>query len=201
MPTSVIEILKEIQLLCAICRIKPTGATVGVCLEGDATLRLAATANLYRSGRISHVIVSGGVPERELDRLPAKDMKQELVSEGVPEQVIYLEEESTNTYHHGQKVIPMALALGFRELLIITSGYHLLRAYRTILRAVLQSNRSCSLYGYPAGSAWTWLLRSRTEQRPRFLVFLTELEKLKRYQSHVASYDETWRYVNSLRVR
>jgi len=159
-----------------------------------------ATAELYRAGRICRVIVSGGVDEPELDRLPAAAMKQRLLVLGLPEEMIDLEEQSQNTRDHALFVSALAEKQGFSDLIIITSGYHLLRAYLTFLKEVLLQNHSFSLYGHPAGSVWTWFLKSPTERRYRFLLFFSELAKIMMYDD-VASFEEAWQYVPSLNAR
>lgn len=177
---------------------QPAKPCVGVCLEGDTTLRLAATAKLYQAGKIDHVIVSGGVDEPHLDRLPAAAMKQSLIKKGLPQDIIIREERSRHTLDHALFVSRIAEEQGFHELLIITSGYHLLRSYRTFLKHVFNQDCPFSLYGYPAGSARTWFLKSPTEGRRRFHLLLNELAKIQQYKNDIASIEETWQYVQLL---
>lgn len=174
---------------------------VGVCLEGDTTLRLMATADLYRAGRIYHVIVSGDVDEPHLDRFPAPVMRQKLIAMGLPKEAIDLEDEAQNTLDHALYVSPIAKERGFSELIIVTSGYHLLRAYRTFLKGVLNHDHPFSLYGHPAGSIRSWLVKSPTEGHYRFSLFFSELAKIRKYGDDVASPEETWQYIRSLKTR
>jgi uncharacterized SAM-binding protein YcdF (DUF218 family) len=142
--------------------------------------------------------VSGGVDEPHLDRLPAAAMKQSLIEQGLPEYTIIQEERSQHTLDHALYVNPIAEERGFHDLIIITSGYHLLRSYRTFLKQILNQDYPFSLYGYPAGSAWTWLLKSPTEGRRRFLLLFNELAKIQRYKNDIASVEETWQYIQLL---
>lgn len=189
---------RAIRLFNAICRTQPTKPAVGVCLEGDTTLRLMATVALYRAGRIYRVIVTGGVDEPEFDRLPAAVMKQRLLTMGLPEEIIGLEVRSQNTREHALLANALARKQGYTELIIITSGYHLLRAYLTFLKDVFVQDHPFSLYGYPAGSLKTWFQKSPTEGPYRFLNFFSELAKLRKYKSDVASFEESWQYIQSL---
>jgi uncharacterized SAM-binding protein YcdF (DUF218 family) len=193
--------LRELRLLQGISSTQSTKPCTGVCLEGDTTLRLRATAKLYHAGKIDRVVVSGGLNEPHLDRLPAAAMKQKLIKMGLPEETVILEEQSENTLHQARLVSSIAKERGFSRLLIIASGYHLLRAYRTFLRVALAQDLPFSLYGYPAGPAWTWFLRSPTEGRYRFLLFFDELAKIREYGNDVASLEETWQYLQSLNAR
>lgn len=192
--------VRVIRLFNAICKTQPTKPAVGVCLEGDTTLRLTATVALYRAGSIHRVIVSGGVDEPELDRLPAAAMKQRLLTMGLPEEIIDLEGRSQNTPEHALFVSALAKKRGYTDLLIITSGYHLPRAYLTILKEVLIQDHPFSLYGYPAGSIRTWFHRSPTEGRHRFLLFFSELAKIMKHRCDVASFEESWQYIQSLKA-
>jgi uncharacterized SAM-binding protein YcdF (DUF218 family) len=94
-----------------------------------------------------------------------------IIDLGIPEEVIGLEKESKNTRDHALFVSNLAQNQGYKELIIITSGYHLLRGYLTFLKEVLAQHYLFSLYGYPAGSTLTWLARSPTEGTYRFLLF------------------------------
>lgn len=192
--------LRSIRLLKAITMLKPNKPLIGVCLEGDTALRVEATSKLYQDKKISRVIVTGGVNEPELDRLPAELMKQRLISMGIPENRIEVEEKSLNTFDHAVFVSEMALERDFTELLIITSGYHLLRAYLTFLKQVLIRNRPFTIYGYSAGSASSWFRKSPTEGRYRVLLFFfEELRKIETYKHDLASIVEAEKYLNSLK--
>lgn len=191
-------VLPAIRLFIAICKLQPKTPAVGVCLEGDTTLRLRATARLYRTGRINRVIVSGGVDEPELDRLPAIIMKQRLMAMGIPQEVIDLDNQSLNTRDHALFVGDLAKNQGLSELIIITSGYHLLRAYLTFLKELLTQDCPFTIYGYPAGLFVSWFQKSPTEGHYRICNFLIELLKIRTY-SDLASFDEAWQYIHRLR--
>ena len=60
-------------------------------------------------------------------------------------------------------------------------------------------NYPFDIYGAVAGSALTWFLKSPTEGRYRFLLFLTEVVKIQKYKDDLASPIEAWKYLDSLK--
>lgn len=194
--------LPAIRLFHAIRKTQPAKPDVdvcGVCLEGDTTLRLMATASLYQARKISRVIVSGGVEEDDnLDERPAAKMKEFLVTEGIPEEVIDIDEQSRTTYEHPLNVNAIAKKREVTALMIITSGYHLLRAYLRFLKGVIAEDYPFTLYGYPAGSFKSWFQKTSTRGHYRILSFFgKELTKIRTYEG-LASFDEAWQYIRSL---
>ncbi len=197
--SNVALLLPAIRLYKAICKTQPVRPAVGVCLEGDTTLRLEGTAALYHAGRINRVIVSGGVKEdNRSDQLPASLMKQYLTDLRVPAEVILIEGQSQVTDDHPVFVNPIAKEHRFTELVIITSGYHVLRAYLRFLKVLLAQGRPYTLYGYPVATGKAWFEKSTSEGRYRISNFYDELTKIRTYP-HLASFSEAWDYIRSLR--
>jgi uncharacterized SAM-binding protein YcdF (DUF218 family) len=193
-------LLPSIKLLYAIYNTQPKEPAVGVCLQGDTTLRLETTLELYNSGKIQNIIVSGGGEENiNRDERPANLMKDFLVSHGLPEKVIYLERKAKTTHEHPKYVNEIMHENGFSNLLLITSGYHLLRAYLRFLDIIFHEEISYKLYGYPAGSSKSWIQKTPTGKMHRFLYyFCVELTKISTY-SGLASFDDAWKYIRKLK--
>jgi hypothetical protein len=193
------QTIEAIRLLWAISKTQPTRPVVGVCLEGDTTIRLDATVDLYRRGKISHIIVSGGMPEgKRADEFPAERMKEILLSRGVAEENIILEPDSQNTAQQAKNVSDIVGRSGYSEILLIASGYHLLRAYLTFLKEVNRRGEPYALYGFPAGSIFSWLKKSKTENARRICIFWkNELQKIGKYQrkGDVAFFEDAWLYL------
>jgi uncharacterized SAM-binding protein YcdF (DUF218 family) len=189
------------RLFHAIRKTQPAKPAVGVCLEGDTTLRLMTTAALYRAGAIYHVIVSGGVEEDDnLDERPAAKMREFLITKGIPEEVIDVEQQSRTTHDHPLFVNAIAKQRGATDLMIITSGYHLLRAYLRFLKKLIAQDYPFALYGYPAGSFKSWFQKIPTGGPYRILHFLgKELTKIRTYEG-LATFDEAWHYIRSLKT-
>jgi uncharacterized SAM-binding protein YcdF (DUF218 family) len=184
-----------------VTKIRPSRPALGVCLEGDTKARVEGTAALYRTGVISYIIVSGGVEEdRESDQLPAHVMKEYLVGLEVPENVIELDPKSKNTYEHPLNVNPAVKAHGYSEVMIITSGYHLVRAYLRFLKVLNEQDRPYALYAHPVATGKGWFQKSRSERRYRICNFYHELTKLRTYEG-LASFEEALDYLRYLRSR
>jgi uncharacterized SAM-binding protein YcdF (DUF218 family) len=194
-------LLPAIRLFNAIRKTQPTKPAVGVCLEGDTKFRLMGAVALYRNGKINRVIVSGGVNNPQADNLPAALMKQYLMSKGLPAEVIELEEQSRFSHDHPVYVNSIVKRQGFTDLIVITSGYHLLRAYLRFLEELFAQDHPYILYGYPVGTIGSWFQKSPTEGRYRICSFYCdELTKIRTYKD-LASFDEAWKYIHSLRDR
>jgi len=186
-----------IRLYKEICDHQPSQSVVGVCLEGDTTLRLETTVALFRTKTIHHVIVSGGVAEdKTRDELPAKKMKDVLTIKGIPPEAIDIEEKSLTTHEHPLYVFDIAQKRRLKELMLITSRHHFVRAYLRFLRVILDQNLPILLYGYPAGSFVSLFHRVPTQGHYRINIFLEELTKMRTY-SGLASFDEAFSYLQS----
>ena len=96
--------------------------------------RVPAAAELYRSGKVQYILVSGGVEWVVQDELisEAHYMKKLLLAEGVPEEAIILENEARTTK---ENMLYAAIQLGRRlrlenvhRVCVVTSSWHLKRS-------------------------------------------------------------------------
>lgn len=90
--------------------------------------RLNRAVQLYESGTIKHIIVSGGYDHANAELTEAEGMRNYLVDKGVRQSDIYLENEATNTYENmlfSQKIMR---SNGWTSSVIITHRYHAVRA-------------------------------------------------------------------------
>lgn len=194
-------LISAIRLFWKIYFQQPKKPIAGVCLEGDTSLRLSETLALYRKGIINYIIVSGGVNDPQTDNLPASVMKDILIRNGVPANIIEQDNESEYTDDHPEYISKIIKKHELKDLLIITSGYHLLRAYLRFLYTFSLETDDCQLYGYPAGSLFTWFQKSPTEKKYRLSIFLhDELQKIKTYRN-LASVDFALKYVLHLKAQ
>lgn len=93
----------------------------------DNTERLLAVRELLLSGRAKVAIVSGG----HLPDLPKSEAEydvEELVRLGVPADRLVVEGKANNTRENATLSKPLLEQLGAREVLIVTSAFHLPRA-------------------------------------------------------------------------
>jgi uncharacterized SAM-binding protein YcdF (DUF218 family) len=87
----------------------------------------------YRQARYRLVVVSGGPPGSSS---PAVALRQFLTSQGVPEQVLVLEDRSRTTRENALFTAELLRSTPGRKLLL-TSDYHMYRAIRAFRRAGL----------------------------------------------------------------
>ena len=147
---------KKWNFICGDIRDEGMSAPVALLLGGNpnnARPRALAAAELYRSGRVSFIIPSGGV-EWEIDGAmisEANYMKSILESEGVPEDAIILENEARTTKENMiYGTLQINRKLHFEKIdhvIIVTSRSHMKRSI-ALARAFLP--RKVSVSAYPA---------------------------------------------------
>ena len=85
--------------------------------------RIVAAAELYRSGKIEHLLVSGDNSRRDYDETLA--MKEALVALGVPASAIYRDHAGFSTL---DSVLRAKEVFGQDELIVISQPFHVERA-------------------------------------------------------------------------
>ena len=86
--------------------------------------RIEATVNLYRNGKIKKVLVSGA--EKSLNGIDeTQSMKQALVAQGVPSDIIILDGQGYRTI---ESVVRMNKVYGIKSCVIISQQFHNERA-------------------------------------------------------------------------
>jgi len=92
--------------------------------------RVLYAAQLYKQGKAGHLLLSGA----EIDWLsdstssPAQDMATILKSIGVPEDALWLETRSLNTYENALYAKQFLQEKGIHKILLVTSAMHMPRA-------------------------------------------------------------------------
>lgn len=94
----------------------------------DNVERLLAGFEVMRRGEARYAIVSGGALDADGRVVEGRIMKEQLVAWGIPADRVISEERSINTHENAAFVKPIVDERGFRELLLVTSAYHMLRA-------------------------------------------------------------------------
>jgi len=88
----------------------------------------------YREGGFRDVVLSGGPGSNAPSVAVAESMRAFLVSQGVPPQVIHLEVRSTSTRENA--IYTKQILSAFPgTIVLLTSDYHMTRAYRAFRRA------------------------------------------------------------------
>jgi uncharacterized SAM-binding protein YcdF (DUF218 family) len=106
------------------CRVMPSGAA-----SPALARRAVHAAELWREGRAPLLVVTGGVGDHPPSE--ARAAAEIARRRGVPEHAIVLEEASTSTEENAR----FARALvGARRVLLVTDGFHALRASRIFAR-------------------------------------------------------------------
>ncbi|MER7014413.1 YdcF family protein [Saccharopolyspora sp. NPDC000359] len=121
----------------------------GVRWDGTPSLilqgRLDVAKDLYEAGKIRRIIVSGS-PESRGCSEPAV-MRHHLVSNGVPADVIVLDETGVDTWQSCRRA---AGEFGLRELTVISSRFHLRRAVAMCRRLGVDAHG----VGHDAAADW-----------------------------------------------
>lgn len=93
--------------------------------------RLLYAARLYRQGKAPHILVTGGMLDwSQRSTTPADEMAELLMFLGVPEQAIWLEPNSRNTYENALYSAQLLRQKGIERILLVTSASHMPRAVR-----------------------------------------------------------------------
>ncbi|NMO97089.1 YdcF family protein [Paenibacillus lemnae] len=105
------------------------GIVLGASMWGDHPSpglreRLVYALKLYEEGHFENFIVSGGLDKPGYNYTEAEGMRNFLVAEGVPEEVIYLENKATSTYENLLFSQQIMNDQGWSEAVIITHDYH-----------------------------------------------------------------------------
>ena len=91
--------------------------------------RLKMTLKMYNTFAPSKIILSGGYANKKVNMSEAQMMKDYLVVNGVPQEILMLENKSLSTKQNAEFSVPMAVELGATELLLLTSAEHMSRSY------------------------------------------------------------------------
>jgi len=101
--------------------------TVELMGAGD---RVLYAAQLYKEGKAAHILLSGGDIEwlDEGSTTPAEDMAAILTQIGIPQDALWLETESKNTYENALYAKQFLEEKEINKILLVTSAMHMPRA-------------------------------------------------------------------------
>ena len=96
---------------------------------GGAGGRLLYAAHLYHEGAAPRLLLTGGYVNWMVDRnAPANDMAEILQMLGVPEEALWYETESRNTYENALFTRRILDEKGIDKIILVTSALHMPRA-------------------------------------------------------------------------
>jgi SanA protein len=101
--------------------------------------RIDACLELYRSGKVSHILISGDNGSKEYNE--PQDMKNELISRGIPEEKITLDYAGFDTY---DSVLRAKMIFGQDAFIVVSQKFHNQRAVYIARRNGIHA------YGYNA---------------------------------------------------
>jgi len=113
--------------------------------------RTRTGVDLYQKGYAQHIIVSGGLgiyPPSE-----AEVMRQVALGMGVPEEAIFLEDQSHSTIENFKNSARIMAEHGWESALVVSDPYHVYRACR------VGSDAGLTVYPVPAADSPTWTIR------------------------------------------
>ncbi len=110
------------------------GIVLGASMWGDTPSpglqeRLNQALADYEAGRFEKIILTGGLDKPEYKYTEAEGMANFLISQGVPEDALLLENEATSTYENLLFSQEIMEEHGLKSSIIITHTYHGNRAY------------------------------------------------------------------------
>ncbi len=127
---------------------------------GDTIARTQAGIDLYQNGWASALVLSGAAQDTS-GPSNAAAMKLLAVEAGVPQSVIFIDEEALNTQQNAENSQSILEENNFNDVILVTSGYHQ-------RRASLEFNRSAdnmTIRNHPLTSdedwGWFWWLTPR----------------------------------------
>ncbi len=97
--------------------------------------RSVYAARIWREGGFSQIVVSGG--QAGVGAVIAEQMREFLVFRGVPASVVLLETQSRSTRENAVYAAKLLSGMPGRKVLL-TSDYHMFRAYRAFRKAGVQ---------------------------------------------------------------
>lgn len=142
-------------------------ADAALVFSGDVDyLRVKQAASLYRSGAVKEVLLTGGGVGGD----SAEAMRAVAIAEGVPEEAILLERDSTTTRENVQFAAPIVRERGWVRVAVVTSRAHLPRAYATAAHALPEV--AWVPVAAPDAGPPGRVRRERIEERLKFLWYI-----------------------------
>lgn len=170
---------------------EPQHADAIVFLQGDRLDRAPKARSLHEQGFAEQILITGnnelaGRGKRSQENnVHLSKLKKYLVDRGVGEEVITVDERSMNTREQAANTIRRAKEKGWSRILVVTSPYHVLRAYLTFLKQIQEQDWEGEITMQTADLSWESVPGGREKTAREMLK--EEMEKIKQYQADFAA--------------
>lgn len=140
---------------------KPGKADAIVWLQGDRLDRGPKALELFSAGFAPTILITGnnaliGVGPRSGENdAPLADLVAFLTEHGVPREAIFVGDTAMNTADQAKNIVAFARERGWRNLILVSSPYHQVRAYLTFEKAKHDAGAAVAFINQPATDlAW-----------------------------------------------
>jgi hypothetical protein len=175
-------------------------------LSGDGFTRLPTALELLRQGATAvqngdgpyrHTVVLSGGSHNPPYAVDAEHLLGPMLEKGVKPGWLRLETDSTNTYEQATALTAMAKSERWRRVLLVTSAYHMPRAFLTFVAAMEDAGMEDTLHVCCVPVSQFWWERPAGLAVTRLDLLAAEAEKIQRYGElgHVASYEAGLAYI------
>ena len=139
---------------------------LGASVDGDGSpgetleSRIEHAVTLWRRGLARRIICTGGYTG-QAHRTESSACRATLIALGVPPEAVYIEEQSQNTYENAQYALEIMAENDLQTAVVVSSGYHLLRARWLFWRAGQPVHTSPAGIGFLEHATWFMCIYGR----------------------------------------
>ncbi len=164
-------------------------------LQGDGVSRAASAVELFKKGFAPLIAIVGSADKRSYGSFPSSEVRDEMVSLGLPRERLHFEEVGLHTRGEAERAMELTKEKGWKKILIVTSPHHQYRVFLTFLKAMRDAQLDLQLINAPADLSWT----EDTPWGKRADLLLQEFVKIAEYEKKgdVASYEDGIRYLET----
>lgn len=119
---------------------------------GDTIARTDEAIDLFKKDWAGHIVFSGAAADKE-GPSNALAMQQHALDRGVPESLTVIEDQSETTKQNAAKVRQLLEEKNLRDIILVTSGYHMRRASLEFSREL---GDGFSIRSHPVGRDNQW---------------------------------------------
>lgn len=178
---------------------KPYEANAIIFLQGDRFDRAPKVVALYRENFARYILITGnndlvgrGKRNEENDVHLLK-LKEYLVRHGIPQESIFIDDASMNTLDQARNTVRIAKEHRWETILVVTSPYHLLRAFLTFVKEAHVQDWQGTIVMQSVHLPWERVPSGRKKTALEMLE--VEVGKIQRYSKNLATLREGLHYL------